>query len=85
MRERVVIDHPPGAVRVWSPGGPPFGVDEERLLGTVSRPRNPVLMGAMQRLGLAERASRGFDRMFRDQLRAGQEPPSVTVDDHSGR
>lgn len=53
--ERVVIDHSPTALRVWSPGGLPFGVTEDRLLSTVSTPRNATLMGAMQQLGLAER------------------------------
>lgn len=58
--ERVVIDHSPNALRVWSPGGLPFGVTEDRLLSTVSTPRNITLMAAMQQLGLAERASRGI-------------------------
>lgn len=56
--ERVVIDHSPNALRVWSPGGLPFGVTEDRLLSTVSTPRNATLMSAMQQLGLAERAPR---------------------------
>lgn len=81
--ERVVIDHSPHALRVWSPGGLPFGVTEDRLLSTVSTPRNAVLMAAMQQLGLAERASRGIDRMFREQVRVGQQVPGIRADEYS--
>ncbi|MGQ0464806.1 MAG: RNA-binding domain-containing protein [Sporichthyaceae bacterium] len=81
--ERVVLDHSPNALRVWSPGGLPFGVTEDRLLSTVSTPRNTALMAAMQQLGLAERASRGIDRMFREQVRVGQAVPSIRADEYS--
>lgn len=81
--KRVVIDHSPNALRVWSPGGLPFGVTEDRLLSTVSTPRNPTLMAAMQQLGLAERASRGIDRMFREQVRVGQQVPGIRADEYS--
>lgn len=81
--ERVVIDHSPNALRVWSPGGLPFGVTEDRLLSTVSTPRNTALMSAMQQLGLAERASRGIDRMFREQVRVGQQVPGIRADEFS--
>lgn len=81
--ERVVADHSPNALRIWSPGGLPYGVSEDRLLRTVSTPRNGVLMAALQQLGLAERASRGIDRMFREQARAGQSLPGIRADAHS--
>lgn len=81
--DRVVIDHSPNALRVWSPGGLPFGVTEDRLLSTVSTPRNATLMSAMQQLGLAERASRGIDRMFREQVRVGQQVPGIRADEYS--
>lgn len=81
--ERAVIDHSPNALRVWSPGGLPFGVTEDRLLSTVSTPRNATLMAAMQQLGLAERASRGIDRMFREQVRVGQQIPGIRADEYS--
>jgi len=83
LPERVVIDHSPTALRVWSPGGLPFGVTEDRLLSTVSTPRNVALMSAMQQLGLAERASRGIDRMFREQVRVGQQLPGIRADEFS--
>lgn len=81
--ERVVIDYSPNALRVGSPGGLPFGVTEDRLLSTVSTPRNATLMAAMQQLGLAERASRGIDRMFREQVRVGQQVPAIRADEYS--
>lgn len=37
--DRVVVDHSPNALRVWSPDGLPFGVTADRLLSTVSTPR----------------------------------------------
>ncbi len=83
LQERVVIDQSPNVLRIWSPGGLPYGVAQDRLLSTVSTPRNPVLMGALQQLGLAERASRGIDRMFREQVRVGQQVPGIRVDDFS--
>jgi ATP-dependent DNA helicase RecG len=83
--ERVVIDHSPNALRVWSPGGLPFGVTEDRLLSTVSTPRNTTLMTAMQQLRLAERASRGIDRMFREQVRVGQQVPGIRADEYSAQ
>lgn len=81
--DRVVIDHSPSALRVWSPGGLPYGVTQDRLLTIVSTPRNTTLMGAMQQLGLAERASRGIDRMFREQVRVGQQAPAIRADEFS--
>lgn len=83
LPERVVIDHSPTGLRVWSPGGLPFGVTEDRLLSIVSTPRNATLMAAMQQLGLAERASRGIDRMFREQIRVGQQVPGIRADEFS--
>jgi ATP-dependent DNA helicase RecG len=81
--ERIVIDHSPNALRVWSPGSLPFGVTEDRLLSTVSTPRNSALMAALQQLGLAERASRGIDRMFREQARVGQQLPGIRADEYA--
>lgn len=83
LPERIVVDQSPNVLRVWSPGGLPYGVAQDRLLSTVSTPRNPALMGALQQLGLAERASRGIDRMFREQVRVGQQVPGIRVDDFS--
>ena len=79
----VVVDHSPQVLRVWSPGGLPYGVTSDRLLTTVSRPRNATLMNAVRTLGLAEATSRGFDRMYREMIRTGRDAPMVTTDDFS--
>lgn len=79
----VVVDHSPQILRVWSPGGFPPGVTIDRLLTTMSRPRNATLMNAVRTLGLAEATSRGFDRMYREMIRTGRDAPIVTTDDFS--
>ncbi|MEN5074743.1 ATP-binding protein [Isoptericola cucumis] len=81
--ESIVVDHSPQILRVWSPGGLPPGVDVDRLLSTVSRPRNAALMSAVTTLGLAEQSSRGIDRMYREMIRTGRDGPVFTVDDLS--
>lgn len=83
VRDRVVIDHSATTLTVHSPGSLPYGVDPDRLLSTVSTPRNPQLMSLLQQLGLAERTSRGIDRMFREQIRVGQTQPVIEPDDYS--
>jgi len=40
-------------------------------------------MAAMQQLGLAEQASRGIDRMCREQVRVGQQVPGIRADEYS--
>ena len=75
----VVVDQPPTELKVWSPGALPVGVSENNLLTTQSVPRNPTLMAALRMLGLAEEASRGFDRMWVSMLSTGRTPPSVAV------
>lgn len=81
--EAIVVDHSPQVLRVWSPGGLPPGVQVDRLLSTVSRPRNPALMNAVSTLGLAEQSSRGIDRMYREMMRTGRDVPEFVVDDLS--
>lgn len=75
----VVVDQSPTELKVWSPGALPVGVSEDNLLTTQSVPRNPTLMAALRMLGLAEEASRGFDRMWVSMLSTGRIPPSVAV------
>jgi ATP-dependent DNA helicase RecG len=83
VEQPVVVDHSPQALRVWSPGGLPPGVEVDRLLSTVSRPRSPRLMNAMRILGLAEATSRGVDRMYREMVRTGRDGPTIQADDFS--
>lgn len=79
----VVVDHSPQTLRVWSPGSLPMGVSRERLLTTVSHPRNASLMSAVRTLGLAEATSRGIDRMYREMIKTGRDAPVITADDFS--
>ena len=78
----VVIEHNPRSLSIASPGGLVPGVDPQRLLSTKSIPRNPCLMRAMRLLGLAEEASRGFDRMWKALLNAGRPAPLIECSAH---
>lgn len=49
----------------------------DNILTHVSTPRNPVLARAARLLRLAEETGRGVDRMFREMIRAGQDPPAI--------
>lgn len=76
----IVVDQQPVALKVHSPGGLPVGVPEDKILTTQSIPRNPVLMGALRQLGLAEESSRGFDRMWASMLASGRQTPTLRAD-----
>ncbi|MEJ4098792.1 RNA-binding domain-containing protein [Corynebacterium mastitidis] len=82
LLEPIVIDQSPMMLKVSSPGGLPPQVRADRLLSTPSRPRNQLLMHAMSKLGLAEQASRGFDRMWLSMLSSGRNHPEVEADDY---
>ncbi|NGM12637.1 putative DNA binding domain-containing protein [Verrucosispora sp. WMMA2044] len=71
----VQIEHAPTRLVVASPGPLVFGVTVENILTTTSRPRNPLLAGAVRTLGLAEEAGVGVDRMYREMVRVGHQPP----------
>ncbi|MDO5730444.1 ATP-binding protein, partial [Corynebacterium sphenisci] len=73
----IVVEMGPRTFRVTSPGGLPEGVAADRLLSTVSVPRNRVLMRAMRMPGLVEERSRGFDRMWVAMIRSGRPVPQV--------
>lgn len=75
----IVVDQSPTSLTVWSPGGLPVGVAKDKILTTQSIPRNPVLMAALRRLGLAEESSRGFDRMWVSMLASGRQAPSLNT------
>lgn len=77
----VVVDQSPVTLSVDSPGALPWGVDVAHLLVTSSRPRNPTLMSALLRLGLVERTSRGFERMWVAMLETGRRAPNIDADD----
>ncbi|WP_341721104.1 ATP-binding protein [Micromonospora sp. FIMYZ51] len=71
----VRIEHAPTRLVVASPGPLVFGVTVENILTTTSRPRNPLLASAVRMLGLAEEAGVGVDRMYREMVRVGHQPP----------
>jgi ATP-dependent DNA helicase RecG len=55
-------------IEVWSPGGPPEGVNDLAELteeGGVSLPRNPLLASVARHLGLGEQLGRGLISMRR--------------------
>lgn len=64
-----------------------FGIDQVHAIPpavsnlnvlTAQRARNRVLADALQTLRLAERQGVGVDRMYRDMVRLGHEPPAIT-------
>ena len=71
----VRIEHAPTRLLVASPGPLVFGVTVGNILTTTSRPRNPALAKAVRILGLAEEAGVGVDRMYREMVRVGHQPP----------
>ncbi len=71
----VQIEHAPTKLTVVSPGRLVSGVTVDNILTTSSRPRNARLTGAVRVLGLAEEAGVGVDRMYREMVRVGYQPP----------
>lgn len=76
----VQVEHSPTRIVISSPGPLVHGVTVENILTTTSRPRNAQLTGAVRTLGLAEQAGVGVDRMYRDMVRVGHQPPSFVSD-----
>jgi ATP-dependent DNA helicase RecG len=63
-------------MEISNPGGFPEGVRLDNILVTPPRPRNPLLADAFKRAGIVERAARGIDTIFYEQLRNGRPAPS---------
>jgi len=72
----VAVEHAPTRLAVSSPGPLVQGVTVDNILTTSSRPRNPQLAKAVRILGLAEEAGVGVDRMYREMVSVGHEPPT---------
>ncbi len=72
----VEVLHSPDELAITSPGGLLPTLDPERLLRETAA-RNPLLTREMARLGLAEQAGQGFDRVYRELARIGKPPPQV--------
>ncbi len=77
LTEPVHVAHAPTQLIVTSPGPLVAGVTVANILSTPSRPRNPRLTAAVRILGLAEQAGVGVERMYREMIRIGQQPPQI--------
>lgn len=76
---RVLIDD--DGLTVSSPGGFIEGVTVRNLLTVEPHGRNPCLMDALKRVGLAERTGRGIDRIYEGSLSYGRPLPDYTASD----
>ena len=81
LPEPISVEHAPTRLVVDSPGPLVLGVTVDNILAHPSKPRNRVLTEAIRKLGLAEQAGVGIDRMYRDMIRSGHQPPQILVSD----
>ena len=77
---RTTIEHAATRMVVTSPGPFVSGVSVANVLTTASRSRNPRLAEAIRKLGLAETAGTGVDRMYASMARVGHQPPIFEAD-----
>jgi len=82
LADPISVEHAPTRLVVDSPGPLVSGVTVENILAHPSKPRNRVLSEAIRKLGLAEQAGVGIDRMYRDMIRSGHQPPKITESDY---
>lgn len=73
----VVVSHSSQLFELVSPGPLVAGVTPENILTHESKPRNPALARMARILGLAEEVGVGVDRMYREMLFAGKQPPTI--------
>ncbi|MBY3555767.1 ATP-binding protein [Modestobacter lapidis] len=78
----VQIEHSSTRLAVTSPGSFVLGVTPENILTVSSRPRNPALAAVIRKLGLAETAGVGVDRMYAEMVKVGHQPPTFSGDQH---
>ncbi len=76
-RVRVLIDDT--GLTISNPGGFIQGISVSNLLTADPHGRNPRLMDALKRIGLAERTGRGIDRIFEGSLMYGRPLPDYTA------
>jgi ATP-dependent DNA helicase RecG len=79
------VEHAPARLTIQSPGGLVAGVTPDNILTHPSTPRHRLLAEAVGMLRLAERTGQGIDRAYREMLRVGKEPPSISDDGLSVR
>jgi ATP-dependent DNA helicase RecG len=72
----VDVEHTGDQLTISSPGGFVAGVSPENILTYPSTPRNRLLTETVAVLQLAERTGQGVDRVYREMLRSGKEPPT---------
>lgn len=82
---RVVVEHAATRLAVTSPGPFVRGVTPQNVLTTASRSRNPRLAEAIRKLGLAETAGTGVDRMYAAMASVGHELPRFESDESTVR
>ena len=78
LPEPVSVEHSTSSLVVESPGPLVAGVDESNVLTHPSKPRNRCLFEAARLLSIAEETGRGVDRMYREMILAGHEPPVIS-------
>lgn len=71
----VDVEHTPSQLVVSSSGGLVAGVTPANILTYPSTPRNRLLTETVAVLQVAERTGQGVDRVYREMLRSGKEPP----------
>ena len=75
-RVRVLIDDM--GLTISNPGGFIEGISIDNLLTADPHGRNPCLMDALKRVGLAERTGRGIDRIYEGSLLVGKPLPDYS-------
>lgn len=78
-RVRIQIDN--DGILVTNPGGFIEGISTKNLLTAEPQGRNPCLMDALKRVGLAERTGRGIDRIYEGSLLYGRPLPDYSESD----
>lgn len=76
----IQVEHSPDWLTITSPGPLVAGVTPENILRHPHRARFRALFGALRHLGLVEQVGLGVDRMYREMLRVGRNPPRIVED-----
>ena len=83
MLGRVRVEVQDEGLTVANPGGFVEGIGVQNLLTAEPHGRNPCLMDAFKRIGLAERTGRGIDRIFEGSLTYGKALPDYSASNMS--
>lgn len=73
----VAVSHSPQMFEISSPGPLVAGVTPHNILTHDSKPRNALLAKAARVLTLAEEVGAGVDRIYREMIFAGKDPPRI--------